>query len=171
MNIQVYPDNRLVFNDRTFVCALGAGGVTRNKREGDRATPVGRFPLRRVLYRADRVARPVTALPTSSIRPEDGWCDDPADPRYNQPVALPYAASHETLWRDDALYDILVVLGHNDAPPEPGAGSAIFLHVAGADFSPTQGCVALRQDDLLAVLARCRPGDHLRVHAVSDGPG
>ncbi len=143
-------------------CAIGRGGMKIDKREGDGGTPVGAWPLRRVLYRADRLlAAPPTALPISAIRPADGWCDDTADPAYNRPVPLPCPASHERLWRDDAVYDVIVVLGHNDDPPVPGLGSAVFLHVARPGYLPTEGCVALALPDLLALLARARPGDML----------
>lgn len=142
-------------------CAVGPSGTTRDKREGDGATPVGCWPLRRLLYRADRLAAPVTRLPLQPLRESDGWCDDPADDNYNRPVTRPYPASHEALWRDDRVYDLIVVLGHNDDPPKPGAGSAIFLHVARADYAPTQGCVALRQDHLLAVLRAVDPDSRL----------
>lgn len=149
-------------------CALGRGGVRADKREGDGATPLGRFPLRRLLYRPDRLpAPPATALPASPIGPDDGWCDDAADPRYNRPLPLPSAAGHERLWRDDGLYDVVVVLGHNDAPPVPGLGSAIFLHVARPGYEPTEGCVALALADLLALVAAC-DGDTMM--AIEGGP-
>jgi L,D-peptidoglycan transpeptidase YkuD (ErfK/YbiS/YcfS/YnhG family) len=165
MDIEVYPDANLVFGGRGFRCALGASGVTRSKREGDKATPAGRFPLRRVLYRPDRLAAPATALPLLPLQPQDGWCDAPDDARYNQAVVLPYAASHERLWREDHVYDVIVVLGYNDAPAVPGRGSAIFMHVARPGYAPTEGCVALSLQDLEAVLARCRPGDCIHIHA------
>ena len=101
MDISIFSDGRLLHGGRALRCALGAGGVTRAKREGDKATPAGRFPLRRVLYRPDRLAPPRTALSVAPIRPEDGWCDAPDDARYNRPVTLPYPASHERLWRED----------------------------------------------------------------------
>lgn len=164
MNIDVYPDNRLEIAGKTFRCALGKTSVTRAKREGDNATPVGVFPLRRVLFRPDRVDAPETELPVSASTPNDGWCDAPDDPQYNRQITLPYAAGHEKLWRDDHVYDIVVVLGHNDDPPVPGRGSAIFLHVARPGYSPTEGCVALALADLQFVLAQCAPGDTLTVH-------
>lgn len=105
-----------------------------------------------MLYRADRLAQPRTDLPTRAIAPNDGWCDDPADARYNLPVTLPTPARHERLWRDDAIYDVLVVLGYNDDPVTPERGSAVFLHAARDDYRPTEGCVALALADLLAVL-------------------
>ena len=132
---------------------LGHGGVRQDKREGDGATPLGLLPLRRVLFRADRVRRPVTAVPVMPLAPEDGWCDDPAERDYNRPVTLPYGARHEALWRGDAVYDVIGVLGWNDAPVVLGAGSAIFLHVSRPDGAPTEGCVALPLPELLAVLA------------------
>ncbi|MFO1128896.1 MAG: L,D-transpeptidase family protein [Rhodospirillales bacterium] len=156
---------RLSWPGGTLPCVLGRAGIRTDKREGDGATPAGLFPLRRVLWRQDRLPAPATALPLAPINPDDGWCDDPADVAYNRPVSLPYPARHERLWRDDHLYDVVVVLGHNDDPVVAGAGSAVFLHLAAADGSPTAGCVALAPADLLAVLARCRPGDALRIDA------
>ena len=169
MDIHVYADNRLLSKGRSLRCALGTGGVTGSKCEGDGATPTGCFPLRRVLYRADRVTAPKTALPVAALAPDDSWCNDPVDRNYNRPVKRPYAASHEMLWRDDHLYDVIVAIGHNDDPPRPGAGSAIFLHCARDDFTPTDGCVALRRADLLDLLQCCRPGDRLCVHC-EDAP-
>lgn len=146
-------------------CAIGCGGVGEKRREGDGITPVGIWPLRRVLYRADRQNAPKTALPLSSIAADDGWCDAPGDKNYNLPVKLPYPASAEKLWRADALYDVLVVLGFNDAPVIAGKGSAIFLHVAAKDFAPTEGCVALEKEDLLEVLGEISPTAKIHIEA------
>ena len=142
----------LSLDDRTFPCVLGRGGARRDKHEGDGATPIGRFEMRRVLYRSDRIAQPQTSLPVAAIGPGDGWCDAPDDAAYNRPVTLPYRARAESMMRADGLYDVVVVLGHNDSPVVPGAGSAIFIHVAAPDGEPTAGCIALSRDDLLAVL-------------------
>lgn len=163
MDIIVSPAGFLEWRGKRYRCALGRGGVTANKREGDGATPAGSFPLRRVLYRPDRLPRPATGLPARRLRPQDGWCDDPDDPNYNRQVRLPYRAHCERLWRDDALYDLIVVLGYNDAPVVPGRGSAIFLHVAHPDYAPTEGCVALARDDLLGGLGDCDSTTRLRV--------
>lgn len=156
-----------VFDPGGLACraALGKGGVRpeADKTEGDGATPLGRYAIRRVLYRPDRGEPPETSFPVRPVRTDDGWCDDPADPAYNRPVRLPYPASCETLTRDDELYDIVVVLGHNDDPPVPGAGSAIFLHCARPGYPPTQGCVALKREDLEAVLNRMQPGDEIEI--------
>jgi L,D-peptidoglycan transpeptidase YkuD (ErfK/YbiS/YcfS/YnhG family) len=160
-----FPDgtHRLRWPGHEARCAIGRGGIRTDKREGDGATPVGHFALRRVLYRPDRVAPPVTALAVAPLSPDDGWCDAPDDPAYNRPVKLPFASSHEKMWRDDGLYDVVVVLGHNDDPPVPDAGSAIFLHVAKPDYATTEGCVAVPLATLQALLKSCRPGDVLTV--------
>jgi L,D-peptidoglycan transpeptidase YkuD (ErfK/YbiS/YcfS/YnhG family) len=151
--------------DRTFDCALGRSGLVADKREGDGGTPIGRFPFRRLLYRADRVAHIETRLPARHIERDDGWCDDPASPDYNQPVRLPHPARHEQLWLESPLYDLVVVIGHNDDPIVPGAGSAVFLHVARDDWSPTAGCVAFRREDLLAILAHVTTRDSVHVQS------
>jgi L,D-peptidoglycan transpeptidase YkuD (ErfK/YbiS/YcfS/YnhG family) len=142
-------------------CALGRGGINPQKREGDGATPAGSFAMRQLLYRPDRETRPRTALPAKPIQQHDGWCDAPGDRAYNRLVRLPYPASAENLWRDDHLYDLLVVLGYNDDPVVPGQGSAIFLHLARPNYGPTDGCVALRRDDMLAVLATADPASRV----------
>lgn len=144
--------------ERLRPCALGRGGLTASKREGDGGTPIGRFPLRRLFYRPDREAMPATGLPGQPLDAGFGWCDDPDDPaNYNRLIRLPFAGSHERMWRDDRLYDLVVELGYNDAPPRPGLGSAIFLHLARPDWGATEGCVALDRDDMLAVLAAVGP--------------
>jgi L,D-peptidoglycan transpeptidase YkuD (ErfK/YbiS/YcfS/YnhG family) len=162
-----FSDGRFELAGRSRRCALGRSGViaAADKREGDGATPLGDWPIRRVLYRPDKGPAPSTALPLQPIGPDDGWCDAPGDPAYNRPVTLPYRASAERLWRDDDLYDRVVVLAHNDDPPVAGLGSCIFLHLARPGFSPTEGCVALAREDLDALLALARPGDVLRVAA------
>lgn len=144
----VHADGRLAFRGAMLRCALGRGGVRADKREGDGATPAGLLALRRVYYRADRGPIPAAAVPIEPLAADDGWCDDAGHADYNRPVRLPHGARHEVLWRDDALYDVIGVLGWNDAPVLRGRGSAIFLHLARADYAPTEGCVALAGADL-----------------------
>ncbi len=143
--------------------ALGRNGTTHNKTEGDGATPFGSFPIRWVYYRPDRIAPPQTELPVRMLTPDDGWCDAPQDSFYNRPVKLPHPASCESLWRDDHLYDLIVVIGHNDSPVIPGKGSAIFVHLAKDEYAPTEGCVALTLDDLQEVISVAKPGDRLKI--------
>ncbi|WP_246252325.1 L,D-transpeptidase family protein [Ancylobacter pratisalsi] len=140
--------------------ALGRAGIRHDKREGDGATPAGTWHPRALRFRADHGGRPATALPARRTRPEDGWCDDPADGRYNQPVRLPFAPSHEEMWRADGLYDLVIVLDHNARPRRARRGSAVFLHLAregataGQGFVPTAGCIAFRRADLRRLLPR-----------------
>jgi L,D-peptidoglycan transpeptidase YkuD (ErfK/YbiS/YcfS/YnhG family) len=158
---------RMHWDGREVPCALGKGGVrpAAEKQEGDGASPIGTWPIRRVLWRADRGPAPLTQVPTSPIRPDDGWCDAADHPLYNLPVTHPFEASAERLWREDGLYDIVVVLGHNDDPVVAGAGSAIFLHCARPDFGPTEGCVALANADLRDVLRIAQVGDGVEIAA------
>lgn len=142
----------LRFGGRSYSCAIGAGGLTCDKKEGDGGTPVGGWRLRECWYRADRMPAPVTGLPLRIITERDGWCDDPADAHYNRHVTLPFAASHERLWRDDHVYDIVIPLGYNDDPVIPGKGSAIFFHLARPDLSPTEGCVAIGLKEMTELL-------------------
>ncbi|MBV8616407.1 MAG: L,D-transpeptidase family protein [Acetobacteraceae bacterium] len=152
MRATARADGLLVAGGLVLRATLGRGGVRVDKREGDGATPAGLLPLRRVLYRADRLPPPRCAVPVEPLSPNDGWCDDPDDADYNRLVTLPHPARHEALWRADALYDVIGVLGWNDAPVRRGAGSAIFLHVGRPDRAPTEGCVALALSDLLRLL-------------------
>ena len=148
-------------------CVVGAGGVREDKVEGDAATPVGEFPLRRIYYRNDRLVLPKVRLPARPIAEHDGWCDDPRSAAYNRLVRVPNAWSHERLWREDGLYDLLIVVGYNDDPPEGEWGSAIFLHIARADMAPTRGCIAFARDDLMQLAGLIGPQTRLRVLTLS----
>lgn len=153
----------LEIGGRRCICALGRGGVKVRKREGDGATPAGTWRLVEVLWRDDRIRRSRTSLPVRAIRPDDGWCDAPSDRNYNRQVCHPYPASAERLWRDDHLYDIVVVLDHNRRPRVRGHGSAVFMHLARPGLVPTEGCIALAERDLRLVLARARHGTRIVV--------
>lgn len=146
-------------SSQSFPCVIGKSGTcpASEKREGDGCTPLGVWPVRGALLRPDRVTLDAPlVLPWRWIGRHDGWSDDPIDPAYNRPVTLPHAFSAEHLWRDDNAYDIIIVLGHNDVPPVPGSGSAIFFHawVPGADGAPkpTEGCIAIAPDAIRMLL-------------------
>ncbi len=141
-------------NGRAYACAIGRSGVTPNKTEGDGGTPVGDFPLRKVFYRSDRLApnELQTQIPSVATQPTMGWCDDERSAFYNQQIVLPSAVHHENLWQNDFVYDVVVVVGYNDAPPIKRKGSAIFLHVARKGYTPTAGCIAFAKKDLLEIL-------------------
>jgi L,D-peptidoglycan transpeptidase YkuD (ErfK/YbiS/YcfS/YnhG family) len=156
---------QLLIGPAVIPCALGAGGIVRDKREGDGGSPCGRFRLRGGAYRPDRLGvRPRTALPLRATRPGDGWCDDRRDRRYNRPIPLPApGVSAEAMWRDDGLYDVVIDLDYNRAPIRKGRGSAIFMHIARDGYRPTEGCVALARADLLRLIRRLGPRTHLRI--------
>jgi L,D-peptidoglycan transpeptidase YkuD (ErfK/YbiS/YcfS/YnhG family) len=152
--------------DRRWRCTLGAGGVREDKVEGDAATPAGSYPLRRIYFRNDRLVLPKVRLPARPIAEHDGWCDDPRAPTYNRLVRIPNEWSHEKMWREDGLYDLVVVVGYNDDPPEGEWGSAIFLHIARDDYSPTQGCVAFKREDLLELVTLIGPETRINVYSI-----
>jgi L,D-peptidoglycan transpeptidase YkuD (ErfK/YbiS/YcfS/YnhG family) len=154
---------RLTCGNLVVPCALGLGGIATRKREGDGATPRGRFRFETVLFRSGRLIRPSTGLASRTLRADDGWCDAAEDRNYNRPVTHPYPARAERLWRADGLYDVIVVVDYNRRPRRRGKGSAIFLHVAKPGYAPTQGCVALARRDLIKVLARIGPRTRLIV--------
>ncbi len=154
--IAVRRNGTILFKGKIYPCAIGKGGFVtpEAKTEGDGGTPTGTYPLRACFYRADRVQKPKFPLPTYEVTPAFGWCDDPNHPEYNRPVVLPFDARHEELWRTDACYDIVVIIGYNDQPVAPGKGSAIFFHLTdGKQYKPTEGCVAVSQEHMQEILA------------------
>jgi L,D-peptidoglycan transpeptidase YkuD (ErfK/YbiS/YcfS/YnhG family) len=142
---------------------LGRGGVRANKFEGDGATPRGRFRLIRLWWRGDRHSRPRTLLPVRRISSDLAWCEDTADRRYNRPFRRSAAAAGDRLWRDDRLYDFVIEIDHNTRPRVAGRGSAVFLHIARPDCSPTSGCVAFASADLRRLLARIGPKTRIAI--------
>jgi len=142
---------------QTIPVALGRGGIEANKREGDGGTPKGVFRPVQCWWRADRHPQPSTFLPVRPIGPEDAWCEDPADRHYNQPVKLVSNQSGDRLKRDDHLYDFIIEIDHNTNPRIAGRGSAVFLHLARPDFSPTAGCVSMTKGAMLRLLKRLGP--------------
>jgi len=163
-------NNQLIVGNESFRCATGRNGLSKNKKEGDGCTPVGTFSFREVFYRADKIVKPICQLPIRELTKSDCWCDDPKDSNYNRFVMLPYAASHEELWRKDDVYDVIVVIGYNDRPIHPGAGSAIFMHVTEGDYLATSGCVSLALDDLLKVVSNLTLQSTIRIEQAAEHP-
>lgn len=157
----VLTPHGLRFLGRTFPCSIGRGGIARNKREGDRATPVGVHHITGLLYRPDRLSPPAPwALP---IGPRDLWCDAPDHLNYNAHVRAPFPASHETLRRPDPLYDVILLTDWNTHPVRPGKGSAIFLHQWRRPGFPTEGCIAFARPVIRWIARRAAPGTRLIV--------
>ncbi|HEU5047715.1 MAG TPA: L,D-transpeptidase family protein [Rickettsiales bacterium] len=151
-HIYVTGPNELEFLGQKYTCAIGKHGFTDTPQEGAKKTPLGSFYLRECWYRPDRVTPPETKLKLRPIAEDDGWCDAPEHKDYNKHVKLPFPASHEKLWREDHMYDIIVPIGFNDTEIVPGKGSAIFFHLAKPDYSPTLGCVAISLEHMLEIL-------------------
>ena len=158
-----YRDSVLRWPRGAARAAVGRAGVSANKKEGDGATPAGTFPLVSAYFRADRMSPPRSGLPLRALSPGDAWVDDPADRNYNRLVSLPYPGHTEPLWLDDPVYDLLVVIGYNTAPVVPGAGSAIFLHIARPDLSPTAGCVAVEREVLVGLMPLLGPASTITI--------
>jgi len=170
----------LVATSQTFTCSIGKNGIRADKKEGDGATPAGDFPIREILYRADRMDAQETKLlkalaqegfKVQALTPNDGWVDDVNSDYYNQFVKISafkrQVPRHERLWREDHLYDIIVVLGYNDDPIMKGKGSAIFMHLARQNifkkYGQTDGCIGLNKTDLLKVLNALTPTTTIEV--------
>jgi len=144
--------------------ALGRGGIRANKREGDGGTPRGRFRMRRLWWRADRMPRPATLLPARPIGPQDAWCEDPADRRYNRAIHAPAGRAGDRLRRTDQLYDLIIEIDHNTRPRVARRGSAVFIHIARPGLAPTAGCVAMPSPRLRQLLARLGPNSRIVIH-------
>jgi len=153
----------LIAGQLAIPVVLGRTGIRANKREGDGATPRGRFRLRRLWWRADRGPKPPTLLPTARINRRVAWCEDPSDRRYNRPFGRSANEPGDRLWRDDTLYDIIIEIDHNTRPRIARRGSAVFLHLARPDRSPTAGCVAFAAPDLRRLLARLGPNTRILI--------
>ncbi|HUS96978.1 MAG TPA: L,D-transpeptidase family protein [Hyphomicrobiaceae bacterium] len=160
----------LEIGGRRYRCALGRGGIGYFKREGDGKTPAGSWQIIGLLWRRDkegRFKRPPGHLAPKPIKAAHGWCDAVGDANYNRLVPMPYPASAEELWRQDELYDVIIVLSHNHRPRVQGLGSAIFMHVSrvspNGTLLATEGCVSLRRKDLDRVLAALKPGGRVRI--------
>jgi len=163
MNFQVDPTGFVFSPTAKWRCALGLGGIDHKHKEGDGITPLGSHPFGRIFWRSDRLSQPKTELTCLPITPDMGWCDDPDQADYNQLIKLPHDGHFENLWRDDPVYDVVVELLYNTNPIKRGQGSAIFMHVAKPDFSPTEGCIALKLEDLLSLLQEANETSRLIV--------
>ena len=145
--------NYLTFRGEQFQCSIGRSGFSKDKKEGDGFTPVGTFYIENIYYRADKLENLDTKINKIIINESDGWCDDAGHKEYNQLIRFPFNFSAERLFREDSLYNVVCVLNYNTNPVTPGIGSAIFMHVADDEYKPTEGCVALKQEDLIYLLS------------------
>jgi L,D-peptidoglycan transpeptidase YkuD (ErfK/YbiS/YcfS/YnhG family) len=161
LRVRAAPGSRtrglLAAGAQTWAVALGRGGILADKREGDGATPRGRFRLVRLWWNPERGPRPATRLPVRRIAPDDAWCEDPADRRYNRPIKMANAAAGDRLRRHDHLYDLIIEIDHNTRPRIARHGSAVFIHLARPGLAPTAGCVAMPKSRLRRLLSQVDP--------------
>ena len=164
MEIHVnYKKRLLSYDGISFFCIFGRDGVTENKIEGDWKTPTGTFPIRKIYYRNDRIEKLETKIESTPISQDDIWCDDSQTPEYNTITKLPFSGSHENLWRDDELYDMVIVIGYNDKPAIPNKGSAIFIHLIKENMQYTKGCIAIKKEDMLSLIKKITPETKIEI--------
>ena len=154
----------LKYKDFKFKCALGKAGIGEKKREGDNVTPTGTFKIVKIYYRSDRVKKISSKLRLIEITKNMGWCDDPNSKNYNKLINLPSKYSHERLFKKDNIYDIIVILNYNMKPIIKNKGSAIFIHVAKKNYQSTQGCIALKKNDLLKLLSKISKNIKIKIN-------
>ena len=141
----------LIVDEFKFKCSIGKKGLKSKKKEGDNCTPIGIFKIGKVYYRSDRIKKLETVLKTKEIKKNMGWCDDPYNKKYNKEIVLDKKNKGEKLYRRDNTYDVLIVIEYNTKKIKPFKGSAIFIHLT-KNYSPTEGCIALKKNDLLILL-------------------
>ena len=161
--IIVKKSGYLKYKKFKFRCALGKGGIKQKEREGDFITPKGKFKLIKIYYRSDRIKKINSTLKKIKIKKNMGWCDDVSSNYYNKQIKINKKISHEKLHRKDNVYDIIVVLNYNLNPIIKGKGSAIFLHVAKKNYNKTQGCIALKKNELLYLISKIKKNTQIRI--------
>ena len=159
----VVKNGFLINQDQKYKCSIGYNGLSKNKTEGDGCTPVGTFKLNKIMYRPDKINDFKSNLETEIIEKRDGWCDDINSELYNQKIIFPYELSAENLYRHDDLYDLICIIDYNLNPIIKGKGSAIFLHVASSDYSPTHGCVAIKKDELIEIAIKLNRDSSIQI--------
>ena len=147
-----------------FRCALGKAGIGKKKREGDNVTPTGTFKIVKIYYRSDRIKKISSKFRVIEITKNMGWCDDPNSKNYNQLINLPSRYGHEKIFKKNNIYDIIVVLNYNMKPVIKNKGSAIFIHIAKKNYQPTQGCIALKKNDLLKLLSKISKNIKIKIN-------
>ena len=161
--IIVKKSGYLKYKKMEFPCALGKGGVKKKTKEGDNITPKGTFKIIRIYYRPDKIKKFKTLVKKIKIKKNMGWCDDPTSHFYNKQIKLPTNLRHEKLYRNDNLYDLIVVLNYNTDPIIKNKGSAIFLHIAKKNLNKTRGCVAIKKENLIYLLSKIKKNTQIKI--------
>ena len=153
----------LKYKDFKYRCALGKAGIKKKNQEGDNITPIGIFRINKIYYRADKIKKILSPIKTIQIKKNMGWCDDPKSNLYNQPINLPTKFSHEKLYRNDNIYNLVLVLDYNTNPVIKNKGSAIFIHVAKNPYNKTKGCIALEEKDLIELISKIKKDTKIKI--------
>jgi L,D-peptidoglycan transpeptidase YkuD (ErfK/YbiS/YcfS/YnhG family) len=154
----------LIFKNLKFRCSVGKAGIKNKKKEGDNITPKGIFKLLKLYYRADKIKKIDTELKKIKIKKNMGWCDDPKSRHYNKVIKIPNNFSYEKLYRNDNIYDLIIVLSYNISPTIKNKGSAIFMHIAKDKYLPTQGCIALKKIHLIKILKEIKLNTLIKIN-------
>ena len=163
MIINLKNKHTLWVDDFIFKCSIGKNGLTKNKKEGDKKTPKGKFEIENLYFRKDRINKPETLLKCVEIKKEMGWCDDENYPlKYNKLIKINKKIRHEKLKRKDHKYDLFIPIKYNFKKPIPGLGSCIFIHLTN-DYKPTDGCIALKKKDFLIMAKIIKKNSKIKI--------
>ena len=162
--IIVKKSGYLKYKNLKFRCALGKGGVKKKIIEGDNITPRGTFKIIKIYYRPDKIKKIKTLIKKIKIKKNMGWCDDPNSDFYNKQIKLPTKLSHEKLYRNDNLYDLIAVLNYNTNPIIKSKGSAIFIHIAKNSYKKTKGCIALKKKHLVKLISQIKINTKIKIN-------
>ena len=162
--IIVKKSGYLQYKNLKFRCALGKAGIKKKEKEGDNVTPKGIFKITSMYYRPDKIKNIITAVKKIKIKKNIGWCDDPNSHFYNQQISLPNKFGHEKLYRNDSLYDLILVLNYNVNPIIKNKGSAIFIHIAKKNYKKTKGCIALKKKHLIELISKIKKNTKIKIN-------
>ena len=162
--IIVKKSGYLKYKNLKFRCALGKGGVKKKIIEGDNITPKGIFKIIKIYYRPDKIKKIKTLIKKIKIKKNMGWCDDPNSDFYNKQIKLPTKLSHEKLYRNDNLYDLIAVLNYNTNPIIKNKGSAIFMHIGKDSYKKTKGCIALKGEHLITIISKIKKNTKIKIN-------
>ena len=126
-------------------------------------TPKGKYKIKYILYRKDRIKKIDSKIKKIAIKKNMGWCNDSKSKNYNRLIKLPSVYNFEKLFKNNNTYDILIVLDYNMNPTIKNKGSAIFIHVAKKNYKKTEGCIALRKNDLLKIIKKLKKNTEVKI--------
>ena len=156
-------NKKLIYNNYRIKCAVGKRGIRNKKEEGDLITPIGLHKINYILYRKDRIKKLDTILKKLPIKKNMGWCDDSKSKKYNKLIRTPFAYSYEKLFKKENIYDVILVLNYNMNPTKKNKGSAIFIHIAKKGYKSTEGCVAIKKNELIKLLKDIKKNTKIKI--------